>query len=116
MLGDSDFVERVMHAANESMERKSELRSKGYDLEKLAMRVAQICSIEPDQIFKLGKQPIKVKARSLFSYWAVRELGYTMADLAPKLKISQPAVSICTQRGERIVTENGYLMVDEPVL
>ena len=69
MLGDSDFVERVMQAANESMERKSKLISKGYDLDKLAKRVAQIYSIEPNLIFRPGKQPIKVKARSLFSYW-----------------------------------------------
>jgi hypothetical protein len=82
-------------------------------LEKLAERVAQIYSIEPDQIFRPGKQPTKVKARSLFSYWAVRELGFTMADLSLRLHISQPAVSICTQRGERIAAENGFLLIDE---
>ena len=29
-------------------------------------------------------------------------------ELAPRLRISQPAVSICTQRGEQIVAENNY--------
>jgi len=47
-------------------------------------------------------KPVKVKARSLFCYWAVRELAFTMADLAPKLNISQPAVGISAHRGERI--------------
>jgi len=51
-------------------------------------------SQKPEEIFQPGKQPIKVKARSLFCYWVVRELGLTMADLAPKLNISQPAVSM----------------------
>ena len=46
-------------------------------------------------------------------YWAVRELGFTMADLAPKLNISQPAVSMSTQRGERIALENGYLLMGD---
>ena len=76
-------------------------------------RVAEIFSIKPAEIFQPGKQPIKVKARSLFCYWTVRELGLTMADLDPKLNISQPAVSMSTQRGERIVSENGYSLMDE---
>jgi len=75
--------------------------------------VAKIFSINPEDIFKLGKQPVKVKARSLFCYWAVRELGFTMADLAPKLNISQPAVSMSAKRGEQIASENGYSLMDE---
>ena len=71
------------------------------------------CSQKPEEIFQPGKQPIKVKARSLFCYWTVRELGLTMADIAPKLNTSQPAVSMSTQRGEQIALENGYSMIDE---
>ena len=113
VLGDSDFVERVLKAADESLERKYQLKSQGYNIDKLADRVAEIFSIKPEEIFQPGKQPVKVKARSLFCYWAVRELGLTMADLAPKLNISQPAVSMSAQRGERIASENGYSLMDE---
>ncbi len=80
--------------ADESLERKYQLKSQGYDIDKLADRVAEIFAIKPEEIFQPGKQPVKVNARSLFCYWAVRELGLTMADLAPKLNISQPAVSM----------------------
>jgi len=113
VLGDSDFVESVLRAADESFERKYDLKSKGYDIDKLSDRVAEIFSIDPEEIFQPGKQPLKVKARSLFCYWAVRELGFTMADLAPKLNITQPAVSISAQRGEQIASENGYSLMDE---
>jgi putative transposase len=113
VLGDSDFVERVLKAADEFLERKYQLKSQGYDIDKLADRVAEIFSIKPEEIFQPGKRPVKVKARSLFCYWAVRELGFTMADLAPKLNISQPAVSMSAQRGERIASENGYSLMDE---
>ncbi len=113
VLGDSDFVEMVLKAADESLERKYHLKSKGYDIDQLADRVAGIFSTKPQEIFQPGKQPIKVKARSLFCYWAVRELGYTMSNLAPKLNISQPAVSMSVQRGERIASENGYSLIDE---
>ncbi len=111
VLGDSDFVERVLKIAGESLERKYQLKSQGYDIEKLADKVANIFSIRPEEIFQSGKQPLKVKARSLFCYWAVEELGYTMADLAPKLNISQPAVSMSVRRGERIALENGYSLI-----
>jgi hypothetical protein len=42
-----------------------------------------------------------------------RELGLTMADLASKLYISKPAVSMSARRGERIASENGYSLMDE---
>lgn len=113
ILGDSDFAEKVIKDANESLERKYHLRSKGYDIDKLADRVAKIFSIKPQEIFQPGKQPLKVKARSLFCFWAVRELGFTMADLALKLNISQPAVSISVRRGERTALENGYSLTNE---
>ena len=113
VLGDSDFVERVLKAADESLERKYQLKSQGYNIDKLTDRVAEIFSINPEEIFQPGKQPVKVKARSLFCYWAVRELGLTMADLAPKLNISEPAVSMSARRGERIASENGYSLMDE---
>jgi len=35
-----------------------------------------------------------------------------MADLAPKLNISQTAVSMSAQRGKRIASENGYSLMD----
>lgn len=112
VLGDSGFVERVLKAADESLEKKYHLKSKGFDIRKLADRVAEIIDIEPEEIFQPGKQPVKVKARSLFCYWAVRELGFTMACLALKLNISQPAVSLSVRRGEQIVSENGYEIMD----
>jgi len=113
VLGDSDFVEEVLKAAEETLERKYQLKSQGYNINKLADRVAEIFPIKAKEIFQPGKQPVKVKARSLLCYWAVRELGYTITNLAPKLKISQSAVSMSAQRGERIASKNGYSLINE---
>ena len=113
ILGDSDFVESILKSANEFLERKCYLKSQGYDLEKLADRVAKIVGIKTERIFQPGKQPIKVKARSLFCYWAVREFGVTMVDLSSKLNISQSAVSISVRRGGQIASDNGYVLVNE---
>ncbi|MBW1700059.1 MAG: transposase, partial [Deltaproteobacteria bacterium] len=43
-----------------------------------------------------------VEARSLFCYWAVRELGYTATDMARRLGMTQPAVGYAVRRGEKI--------------
>jgi hypothetical protein len=113
ILGDSDFVDSVLKKANESLDRRSELHRKGYSLINVADKVAKIFSIDTKELFKPGKQPVKVKARSLLCFWATQELGISMTELAKKLRISQPAVSICTRRGERIAQDNGYSLVDE---
>jgi hypothetical protein len=113
ILGDSDFVEGVLKTADESLERKYLLKSQGYDIDKLADRVAENFPIKPDEIFQPGKQPVKVKARSLLCYWAVRKLGITMVELASRLNISQPAVSVCVRRGERMASQNDYSLTDE---
>ena len=113
VLGDSDFVERVLKAADESLERKYRLTSDGYDINTLADRVAEIFSIKPEEIFQPGKQPIKVKDRSLLCHWATRELGFSMTELAQRFKMSQPAVSMSAQRGERIAAEKGFSLTDE---
>ena len=105
VLGDSTLVLDVLDASQEHFERKHRLQAQGYTLEKLARRVAPLCGITPEQIYSPGKYPRIVQARSLFCYWAIRELGVSATELARKLGLSQPAVSISVKRGERIARE-----------
>jgi REP element-mobilizing transposase RayT len=107
ILGDSDFVEQVLRRANESMERRHALKSVDFSLDQLAARVGELLSIAPEEIFKPGKQPLKVRARSLFCYWGVHELGHTMTSLAKQLNQSQPSVSISVRRGEAVAKAMG---------
>jgi putative transposase len=113
ILGDSDFVAEVLKVADESLHHRFALKVKGWDLDRLAQKSAKIYGLQPAQLYTPGKQPAKVKARSLFCYWATAELGITMTHLAGLLKISQPAVSICARRGEQIVLAEGFRMIDK---
>jgi len=108
ILGDSEFVYKVLNSANEQLEHKCRLKSKGYGLQNLTNRVSELFDIKPDEILQPGKQPVRVKARSLLCYWAVRELGLTLGELALKLNLSQPAISNSVRRGEKMVAEKGY--------
>ncbi len=112
ILGDSDFVEEVLRAADESLQRRCAFEAGGWNLDRVAQRAAALCGVDPAQIFSPGKQRAKVKARSLFCHWASAELGFTMTRLAGVLKISQPSVSICARRGEQMVLNEGYDLVD----
>jgi putative transposase len=108
ILGDSAFVESVISQADESLERYCEWKRRGYDVGRIAARVAEIYGMEPHEVLSPGRQKQKVKARSLFCFWVVRELGVSMRELAVRLKMSPPGVGFCVQRGEAIARENGH--------
>jgi hypothetical protein len=112
ILGDSDFVLDVLESCEEHLERRYKLQAEGFDIEQVAQRAASICGIEVEEIFLPVKYPFVVRARSLFCYWAVRELGVSATALARRLKISQPAVSISVRRGEKLAIEKGFQLLE----
>ena len=112
ILGESDFVTDILSKADEKFEHKYELKRLGYDLDQIAARVAEIYGIERDDIFLKGKQQERVKARSLFCFWAVRELGISLTELARRLGISVAGVGYSVERGEIIALENDYQLIE----
>jgi len=88
-----------------------ELKRLGYDLDRIAARVAEIYGIKRENIFLKGKQQKRVKARSLLCFWAARELGISLTELARRLGNSVPGVGYSVVRGERIARESDYQLV-----
>ncbi len=111
ILGDSGFVESVLTQANEAYERRYELKRHGYDLGRIARRVAEITGISEEEIFSNGRQKEKVKARSILCYWAAREAGISLRTLARRLGISGPGAGYAVERGAAIVRENHYVLM-----
>jgi chromosomal replication initiation ATPase DnaA len=112
ILGDSDFVADVISQANEKFDRKYELKRLGYDLDRIAARVAEIYELKEGDILSKGKQQRKVKARSLLCFWTVRELGITLTELARHLGMSVPGIGYSVERGEIIARENDYRLAE----
>jgi putative transposase len=110
VLGDSDFVEQILAAAQERLDRHYAYKSQGYDFDKVVQRVAETVNIKPSEVLRRGKEPKTVLARSLLCYWANRELGMTTVEISRRLKISQPAVSKASLRGEKLAAENDYYL------
>ena len=112
ILGDGEFVEGELRAAEEALEKRYALRSRGFDLEKTASRVAEVLGVKEEEVWAKGRQRRIVEARSLLCYWAVREVGVAMASLAGRLEISIPAVSKSVIRGQELAVVRGYSLLE----
>ena len=112
ILGDSDFVDSVISQSEEQYERRYELKRQGFDLDRIATRVAEVLDMEPNEVFSKGRQKNRVKARSLLCYWASRELGMSHTALAKRLEMSLAGVSISVKRGESIAKKGNYLLTN----
>ena len=113
ILGDSNFVESALAGAKEAAERKYRLKSLGCDLATILTRVSQLFEIPEGRIRSSGKEPERVKARSVVAYWAVKELGMAGTEVGNELSLTQSAVSRAVRRGEEIVKELGLSILDE---
>ena len=84
------------------MKKRYDLITKGYDVDKIASKVSELMKIDPSDIWAPGKEPIRVKARSLLCYWAVRELGIGLSVLSRICNLSLSGVSLSVKLGETV--------------
>jgi len=110
ILGDGDFVESILRAGNERLERRAFLQAMGYDFDRLVKRVAGLFEMPSTEVLREGKYTRTVEARSVLCFWANRELGINTVELARRLKIAQPTVTQSVARGEKLVAEKQFLM------
>ena len=113
ILGEGDFVEKVLKAAQENLDRNSQLKAGGYSFDWLVLRVARQLEIQPKHVLAPGKYALNVKARSLLCYWATRELGMTTVELARRLNLAQPTVSQAVIRGQKIAADQGLGLIEK---
>ena len=99
------FVEKVLIQASEQIERRYRLKAEGWTLPKIAERVAEIFGIEKDQVVVAGKQPDRVRARSVLACWAIRDLGLTATEVGKYLGLSKSAVSGVATWGQKLIVE-----------
>jgi putative transposase len=111
ILGDGDFVEAVLKEANEQMERKYRLMADGFDLNKVAQRVADVLDMPVESVWERNRRPQVVRARDLLCFWGSTELGISATELAKKLGLTQPAISIAIRRGDKIARENTFVLL-----
>lgn len=114
ILGDSDFVTSVLAQANDRFERRYALKQRGYDMARVAERVADLFGLDKEDIFRKGRPRNRADARGLFCYWCASELGFTQSAIARRLQMTVSGVGYAVRRGEAIAASRGYTLT-EPV-
>jgi hypothetical protein len=99
ILGQGDFVETVLKNARENLDRKSKIRSLGYDFDWLVGQVPGLFDLTFNEILTGGKQRKMVQARSVLRYWGTRELGMSAVSIAKKLNIASSTASESAMKG-----------------
>jgi putative transposase len=112
ILGKSEFAEEILSRADQKYTRQYELKRRGYNLESLMERVAEIYRIDKEDLYLKGRQKTRAEARSLLFYWAVRELGINGTSLAQQFQMSQPGVVYAVNKGEKIAKKANYQLLD----
>ncbi|MEW6664285.1 MAG: transposase [Thermodesulfobacteriota bacterium] len=111
ILGRSDFVTEVLAEANEQFELRYRLKTMGYDLERVAKKVAGLYGTNAGEIMTKGRRRRQVEARSLLCYWSVSELGMGVTELARIFGMTPSAVSYAARRGEETAKERKYSLL-----
>ena len=105
ILGDGDFVNKVLSAAEEKMGRKEKLIRDGWDIDRLVNKVCTLMSVDPNDLYKKGRGNDLSNAKGLIAFWGYTELGINSNTLSKYFAISQPAISKAISRGERIAKQ-----------
>lgn len=111
ILGDGEFASETLAGAKESLERRYALKAAGVDMDFIAKRVSTLLNIPESDLWRVGKTKTLVRARSLFCYWVVRELGVSMTSMARRLHLSTVAVSKSVARGAEMAKKDGLELI-----
>jgi hypothetical protein len=106
VIGDPEFVKKAIQTDKENKLRIPYYRQKGLTLDDLTRLVAQELDIDSSEIAKRGHGNLRARARKIFCYLGVRELGFAAKDVAQYLRITNAAVSQALDAGEKMAAES----------
>jgi REP element-mobilizing transposase RayT len=99
ILGDSDFVSKVLKTAEETMLKKEKLAKEGWNIERLAEKVSKEFGITKQQLKSKSRSGGLPLARAVLSFLGTNELSIPGVEIARYLGISRPAVSYLVEKG-----------------
>ena len=111
ILGDGDFVNRVLEASEERLAVPERMRQAGWTLPKIISHACAVSNIPPENINRRGRRNAVAKAKALASYWATHLLRASGEETARFLGITRQAVLANARKGKALEkTENIKLL------
>ena len=108
VLGNGEFVEQVLSEMDEQSKQNLRLKGKGMALSLLAKKVCNIDGVSVGELRSGSRRREIVNARGVFSWLAVRELGYTGAEVARFLGVTTSCITRVVSSGKE-PKKKGYL-------
>jgi hypothetical protein len=106
ILGDSDFVKEVISGLDDLVRKNLRLSGQRINIEALAEKVSERYNISIGELRSGSRRGAVVKARNTMSWVGVRELGYSGADVARYLGVTNSCVT-------RLVSAGGKQDIDD---
>ena len=108
ILGDSEFVQQVTSDLDDLVKENLRLSGRQVDIATLAKRVCKKHEISVGELCSGSRRREIVEARGIVSWIAVRELGYSGAEVARYLGVTNSCVTRSIASGKR-PGANGYI-------
>ena len=107
ILGRSWFVEEVLAGTERLTRKREQLRKKRVDVEGVLDFIGREFGVRREEILGGGRRRETSKARSVFCYVCLKELGLTGRRLSEALGVTSAGVHLASVRGEAFVMGDG---------
>lgn len=105
VLGDSDFVQEIKSGLDDMTKKNLRISGQRIDLEELCNRVCKKKNVSLAELISGSRRRELVNARKIVSWVAVHELGYSGAEVARHLGVTNSCVTRFLSSGEKPATE-----------
>ena len=101
ILGDSAFIQELRTDLDDLVKRNLRLSGQRIDIETLTQKVCKIYQASVPELRSGSRRRAVMEARRLISWLGVRELGYTGAEVARYLGVSNSCVTRIAASGRK---------------
>lgn len=111
ILGDGNFVNKVLRFAEEDFKKKEKMKLEGWNLVRLEKEICKHFKIRRETLQKKGRNNTIADAKGLLSYIAFKELDINQNKIGEYLGIRTPSVNRLVKLGEIYWKRNNIKLI-----
>jgi len=108
VIGDPEFVKRVLAKDHARRAEISRFRLEGLSIEDVASKIAAAGRIAPKDLLRRGRANRRAAMRKIFAYACHCLYGYPIVDIARYLGCAHSPMSLAVRQGEELAKEKQY--------